>query len=259
MAQVCDQFSPFIFRINGLCVHTTQSTSGQDDVGEQWPDLIRAFGGANDFRVAGVYTTDILCTLRPTDGGNTSDTTVLPSLRNLRVEGPMAMHGPLWDAVQSFITSQRLSGRHVQVYAREYTCHICDRSFTEQQELKKHLVDEHLHRILCSYCGNFECMPGYNNLFQRHLESKHPEVAHADTLNSNPALQSSSFSSSYSGSPGTQYNDPRASLTDIFGPLTMLRSAQISTFEDIPTFSDDTIDHFPPSPTWSFESGSEDT
>jgi len=77
MAQVCDQFSPFLFRVKNLGINTTRSSSEQDDVdGEQWLELVRSFGGARDFRVAGELTTDILCALGPADGGHT---TVLPA------------------------------------------------------------------------------------------------------------------------------------------------------------------------------------
>ncbi|KAI9450236.1 hypothetical protein BJY52DRAFT_199217 [Lactarius psammicola] len=186
MAQVCDQFSPFLFRVKKLGIDTTQSSSGQDDVdGEGWLELIRAFGGATDFSVAGELTTDILCALRPVDGGHT---TVLPDLRDLQVEEPMAMHGPSWDAVQSFITSRTLSGRSVQVYLREYSCHVCDASFGQQQGLNSHLGDQHAYRIVCSYCSDVECKPGHNHLFGEHLKSKHSEVARNDALITKPLL-----------------------------------------------------------------------
>jgi hypothetical protein len=156
MAQVCDQFSPFLFRVNNL-------------------ELICAFGGARDFRVAGVHATDILCALRPASG---TDIAVLPTLHNLSVEKPMVMDGPSWDAVQLLIASRWLSGRPVQVSAREYPCQACYSSFKWQQEIKAHLVDRHTYRIVCSYCGNFEWSPGYSRqLFREHLQSKHPEVA----------------------------------------------------------------------------------
>jgi len=179
-AQVCNQFSPFLFRVNNLGINTTQSSSGQDDVdGEQWLELIRAFGGARDFRVAGELIADILCALGPVDGGHATDSTVLRDLRHLRVENPMAVDEPSWDAAQSYITSRRLSGRPVELQA---LCHICNTSFTQQQELRTHLVDKHAYRIVCSYCGDFECKPVRNRPFREHLKSKHPEVARNDAL-----------------------------------------------------------------------------
>ncbi|KAH9047231.1 hypothetical protein EDB84DRAFT_525790 [Lactarius hengduanensis] len=181
MAQVCDQFSPFAFRVEDLGISTTQSSSSmKDDLdGEQWLGLVRPFGGARDFRVAGELATDILCALGLADGGHT---TVLPALRHIRVEEPMAMNERSWDALQTFITSRSLSGRPVQVDAPSYQCHICHSSFKQQEALKNHLGVKHAYRIVCSYCGNFKWLPGYNNRFREHLERKHPEVACKDAL-----------------------------------------------------------------------------
>lgn len=129
--------------------------------GEQWPELIRTLRGVNDFRVDGMYVSDILRALRPAHRVQTTDTTVLPSLKNLRVERQMTTYGTSWDAVQSFITSRWLSGRLVVLYARGYLCHICHDSFTEQQRLKRHLGDRHAYRIVCSYCSDFDWRPGH--------------------------------------------------------------------------------------------------
>ncbi|KAH9172629.1 hypothetical protein EDB89DRAFT_2069528 [Lactarius sanguifluus] len=220
MTQICNHFSPFLFRIENLGVNlnTTCLLSGQNYVGGgQWLDLIRAFGGAKDFRVAGGQRNmmDILYALRPADGVHKTDTPVLPALRNLRIEQTIPVDGPLWDAVQSFVTSRWLSGRPVEVYAREYSCRICFSIFKEQQDLKSHLLDKHSYLLVCTYCGDFECKPGYDDRFREHLASKHPEVAHNDLV-SNPALRS------YSGSHGTQCNELRAS--DIFGPFTKVKA-----------------------------------
>jgi hypothetical protein len=146
---------------------------GSDDVdGEQWLELVRSFGGARDLSVAGELAADILCALRPADGGHTADTTVLPTLRNLRVRMPKPIDGPFRDAALSFFTSRRLSGRPIEL---EFLCHICNTNFTRQQELKAHLVDKHAYRIVCSHCvdDDFERKPGSDHLFRDHLESKH--------------------------------------------------------------------------------------
>ncbi|KAH9077556.1 hypothetical protein EDB83DRAFT_2344312, partial [Lactarius deliciosus] len=189
MAQVCDQFSPF--HIEDLGVNTIQSPSGQDDVdGEQWLELIRSFGGARDLRVAGVHAKDILCALRPTHWHTlATDTTLLPTLRDLRVEKPIAMDGPSWDAVLSFTTSRSLSNRPVQVTAPSYQCHICGASFGQQRELRHHLEREHGYQKACLYCDDFQCVPGYNFLFPEHIKREHPEVARNDTFLSNPDLK----------------------------------------------------------------------
>ena len=109
MAQVCDQFSPFLFRVEELSVSTTQSSSVQ---GEQWLDLVRSFNGARDLRVGDKLTGDIICALGHADAG---ETTLLPSLRLLHIEQPVEMNAPSWDALLSFINSRSLSGRQAPV------------------------------------------------------------------------------------------------------------------------------------------------
>ena len=186
MTQVCDQFSPFLRHVTNLGIDTTQSSSEQNDVGsEQWLELVRLFGGAKDFRVAGVLATDILCALRQADGGHTTDTIVLTSLCNLRVQTPMPTDGSFWDAVQSFITSRLVFGCPVTL---QVICHICDAHFTEEQGLETHLGIVHAYRIVCSYCDDFECWPRNPPLFREHLENKHPKIAFNDPLISRPRL-----------------------------------------------------------------------
>ncbi|KAH9066118.1 hypothetical protein EDB83DRAFT_2381522 [Lactarius deliciosus] len=110
MAQVCDQFSPFLFRVNRLRINMAHSPSGQDDVdGGQWLDLIRAFVGATGFRVTSKLMTATfkLCALDPVEEGHTI---VLPSLHHLRAENRRAMDVPSWDALLSFVTLRSRSG-----------------------------------------------------------------------------------------------------------------------------------------------------
>ncbi len=181
MAQVCDQFSSFLFRVESLGINTTQSSTGQDDVnGEQWLELVRSFSGARDFRVADALTTDILCALGLADGGHA---TVLPALRHLRLEDPMAMNEPSWDALETFLTSRSLSCPPVQVNVPLYQCQICHAGFRQHQGLERHLVDKHAYRIVCSYC-DLGCMG--HNIFREHLASNHIEVALDDPLVLNP-------------------------------------------------------------------------
>ena len=188
MAQVCDQISPFLSRINNLGINAAQPLGGQDDANsEQWPVLVRSFkfSRAKSLWVAGDLTTCILSALGPV---NERNTTVLPSLRHIRVQKPLTMDGPLWDAVQSFITSRSISSRPAEVNAPSYICHICHDSFEDQQGLKRHLRDDYGYQILCSYCGDFEYTPGDNDLFRDHLQSAHPEVARNDELISRTSL-----------------------------------------------------------------------
>ena len=185
MAQILNRFSSFISRVQNLGIKTTE-LPGQNDVGgELWRELVRSFGCATDVSVAGGHWSNILCALGPADGGNT---TVLPALRNLRVKNPMAIHrvGPSWDTVQSFIASRSLPDRSNQP---SYQCHICSASFGQPQELQRHLGDKHVCRIVCSYCDDFECLPGRNDLFPEHLDRQHPDVAFKDTLMSNRSLR----------------------------------------------------------------------
>ncbi|KAH9059948.1 hypothetical protein EDB87DRAFT_1619398 [Lactarius vividus] len=186
MAQVCGQFFPFLFRVDNLGINTSQSSSGQDDVdGEQWLELIRAFGGATDFRVADEHTAAILRALGLVDGVHVN---VLPSMRHLHIENPMAMNDPSWDGLLSFITLRSRAGHPVQVNVPFNQCHICHASFREQKGLNRHLVDKHAYRILCLYCGDFECKPGNNDLFREHLENEHSDTEDALLWNPNPFL-----------------------------------------------------------------------
>jgi hypothetical protein len=172
MAQVCNQFSPFLFRVKELSINTTQWSNEQDDVvGGQWLDLVRSFGGARDFWMANDLATDILRSLGEANGENP---TVLPALHYLCVENPMEMNESSWDALLLFITSRSLSSRPVQANVRLSQCYICYVSFRHQKGLDRHLVDEHTCGM-CPYCYDLKWKQVYNYIFQEdHLESKHP-------------------------------------------------------------------------------------
>ncbi|KAH9000284.1 hypothetical protein EDB92DRAFT_484548 [Lactarius akahatsu] len=182
--------SPFLPNVQDLGIGTTQRPSGMDDVdGEQWLELIRAFDGTEDFRVASELTIDILRALRPVSGEHT---TVLPALRNLRIPGLVSIHGPLREAVESFATSRRLSGHPVQVYPpspvlgadkktpgiprKRFHCNICDISFTQRQGFNRHNKDKHAPRNMCAFCSDFQWTVGRSYLYSKHLKSKHPGV-----------------------------------------------------------------------------------
>ena len=116
MSQICDHFSSLLFSIENLGVETVGPPSlpdGMDD--EQWLRVIRAFGGAKDFRVASELATDISRALRLADEGHEI---VLPALRNLHVLHPLSTDGPQWDSVESFVTQRRLSSLPIQVYVQ---------------------------------------------------------------------------------------------------------------------------------------------
>jgi hypothetical protein len=167
MAQTCKQFSPFLFHVEDLRIGSTHSPHVEDGMAsEQWLELIHAFGGAKDVSVdvAGADVTDILCALRPANGSHTAET-VFPALHNLRINADMRVGMPLWDAAESFLASRQLSGRPAVLYAHA-SCHVCHSRFTQQEELKRHLVNNHLYRI---YCGDFECEP-------EHLAGRDPSA-----------------------------------------------------------------------------------
>ena len=197
MAQVCDRVSPFLFHVSKVGISTFQSPDEKNGVGgEQWLDLLRSFkfGAAKSFGVNGQLTADILYTLCPANEGNT---TMLPFLRQVHLKEPMAMDGPSWNSVQSFITARSISGHPVEIKAPSYQCHICHDSFVDRQEFKRHFRDNHAHQILCSYCDDFEFTPGHFDLalFREHLGSKHPEIARKDPIISMPSLTISQFDS----------------------------------------------------------------
>ncbi len=148
----------------------TQRPTGQDDMdGEQWVELIRAFGDAKEFRVAGELATDILRTLCPADG----EPTMLPSSRTLGVPELTQTHGPFWEAAQSFLTSGQRSGRPVKL---SVVCHICNTSFAQLQDLRSHLVDRQAHTL-----KSVPLLRGRRHAiisFRKHLESKNTLKSH---------------------------------------------------------------------------------
>ena len=190
MAQVCDQFSPFLSRTEELSITATQLSSVElkDDVAsEQWVELVRSFDGAIDFRIANDIATDVL---RAFGLAYERHITVLSALDHLRVENPMEMNETSGDALLSFITSRSLSGRPVQVNVPLFQCHICHSGVIDRQQkgLEGHLQGEHAYRAMCSYCADFEWTPGHNDQFREHLDSEHPEIASKDALIRSPLL-----------------------------------------------------------------------
>jgi len=215
IAQICEQLSPFTCRIEDLRIKEIQQPKGQGGIDpEQWLKLIRPFRGAKNFYVDDKLVLEILFDLGL---ANEKNPTVFPFLHIL--------------------------------HASAYWCKICGASFTEQQELKKHVVVLHAYRLACPYCGDFEFAPRYSDLFREHLTSKHPEVPHTDTLILNSTLQSSS--PSYYGGQVSQSNDLRASVN--FGAFTMFKAPNVAWPEST-TYVEtrlDTAVHFLPShPTW---------
>ena len=167
MAQILHQFTHIPHRVENLSIDATQPPSGQDVVGgEQWMDLVRTFGCAKNFRVAGEFTQQILLHTFGQAGGD--NTTVLPALRHLHIMDTLTMN----ERLLSFTSSRLLSGCPVQVDAPSHRCHICRTCCKEEWELKIHFVFEHAYRLVCSHCGDFDCtMTLYH--FHDHLERMH--------------------------------------------------------------------------------------
>jgi len=185
MAQICDQFSPFLLRVNDLGINATQSPSGQDEVGgEQWLEIVRSFRDARDFRVAEELMNNVVGALGQDDGENT---TLLPALRQLSVEHPMKMNEPSWDALLLFINARSASGRPVQV-TNVCQCHICNSPIRQKTELERHLMHKHSFRIVCSYCKYSLSTPGEDHIFWNHLAVEHYQVMSTDALFSAPLL-----------------------------------------------------------------------
>ena len=129
MTQICSHLSSFLFRVEYIRISSIESPTEDSVPGEQWPELIRAFGSAKDFRLDGVLAQDIMWALHLADGGHATDTTVLPSLRDLGVLEHMHVNDPLWGAVQSFTASesQLLSGRRSINLELNTFCKTCTR------------------------------------------------------------------------------------------------------------------------------------
>ena len=173
MIQVCNQFAPLLSPVQDLGIDTTQSSKHDDVGGEQWLELVRSFGGVRNCWFAGEPMADFLYALNKvnSNGRHTTDTIVLPTLRNLRVKKTRSINASFWVAAQYFVLSRRLIGHPMDL---QILCHICDTGFTERESLNKHLVDMHKYRIVCLHCGDFEYRS--ERSFRKHLKRKHFEV-----------------------------------------------------------------------------------
>jgi hypothetical protein len=192
ISQICDHFSSFLTSVEDLGIDMTGPSSVPEDMdGEQWLRPIRAFGGAQGFRVASKLATDILSALRRA-AADEGHETVLPALRRLHVQEPRSMYGPLRDSLAPFVAQRRLSNHPVQIDYSEsrYTCQICCVSFGGWEDLVRHMKYQHPNQNMCPYCGVFQWSQARNYLFQDHLESEHPEVALTDALILNPDFES---------------------------------------------------------------------
>jgi hypothetical protein len=236
IAQICDHFSPFDFCVEDLRIKAIQLSTGQANTDrEQWLKLFHPFRCVKDIHIEGERVIEDLFSL-----GLLTDTrllNLLPSLCTLDVSALEPVYGSLLEPREPFTTPRYLTDRRVLVYARGLSCKICRAGFTERQELKKHLVVMHAHRLLCPYCGDFEFSPRYSDLFREHLTSKHPGVAHADTLILGPTLGYNDPSKS--GGQGIQNDDLRASVN--FGAFATFKAPNVQ-WPESPTDSQTRLD-----------------
>jgi hypothetical protein len=131
ISQICDHFSSFLFSIENLGIETAERSNVPDDMDdEQWLRLLRAFGGAKVFRVASELAVNILGALRLADEGHEI---VLPALRDLDVNEPISMRGPLRDSIDSFVSQRQLSGHPVRIYG--FTRVASDTAGCQQQQV----------------------------------------------------------------------------------------------------------------------------
>jgi hypothetical protein len=173
ITQICNQFSPFLFRVEELLIDTTRPSGGQDDLGGvQWLELIRAFRDAKDVRVAAGFMTNILAALSSVD-----TPTLLPALRNLYVQEPKYWDetGLSADFVASLVTARKLPSCPIQICTswQLSPCPCCPAVFSRQYFLGSHLKEKHPYHVLCPYC----CIVQSQNLFREHLANMHPELA----------------------------------------------------------------------------------
>ena len=158
MAQICSKLSPFLSLIEDLLIDTTNLPTEQDDMDSaQWPELIRSFSGAKDFRLTGELATNVLQSLFQ-DGERTA---MLPSLRELCVPELKMPYGRLWEAASSFISSRWPpdSSAHVSQPSpvvfrseisiipgirRQYICGFCSSIYTARQGIDLHNSVNHI-------------------------------------------------------------------------------------------------------------------
>jgi hypothetical protein len=110
MAQICAQFSAFLFNVEDLLISLTRHSRQEDrfDSG-QWLEALNSFTGVKWFYIVGNLSTDIVRAL------NTRREAVLPALHKLYIPQPTPRHAPLTEAVVSFMSSRLLSGHPIAV------------------------------------------------------------------------------------------------------------------------------------------------
>ena len=116
MARIFTQFSALFRDVEDLRIKVTRQSRQKDSSSRsagRWLEPLNFFGGVKRLHVVGNLSTDIIHALELPDN-------VLPSLHGLYIPQPGPHHVPLREAVVSFMTSRRLSGRPIAVEYERY-------------------------------------------------------------------------------------------------------------------------------------------
>ncbi|KAH9057859.1 hypothetical protein EDB87DRAFT_975753 [Lactarius vividus] len=109
MIQICNGLSTYHLGVEHLLISATRPPRGQDDRDrDEWAELIYLFRGTKLIHVAGDHSTNIMHALQLRHR-------LPPALHILYIAQPGPCHAPLREAVVSFMTSCRLSGRSMTV------------------------------------------------------------------------------------------------------------------------------------------------
>ena len=132
MAQICTHFSASLDNVEDLRISTSMDNRFTDWI-EPWLQHMELFARAMWFHLDGCYdyTTNILHALQQPEWRET----VLPALYKLYIPQHWPHHAPLMEAVVSFMTSRRLSGKPIVV---EYEGHIGEQRGTIHAQSHDH-------------------------------------------------------------------------------------------------------------------------
>ena len=132
MDQICTHFSASLDSVEDLRISMSQEDRFTDWI-QYWLQHIELFARAMWFHLDGCYdyTTNILHAMQQPEWRET----VLPALYKLYIPQPGPNHAPSMEAVVSFMTSRRLSGKPIVV---EYEGHIGEKRGTIQAQSHDH-------------------------------------------------------------------------------------------------------------------------
>jgi hypothetical protein len=109
VAQICAQFSAFLFNVEDLLIDVTSRPWDRSE-SRQWLKVLDSFPRVKWFHLVGNLSADIV--LRAL---NTRRETVLPALYKLYIPQHASRRAPLTGAMVSFMSSRQLSGRPITV------------------------------------------------------------------------------------------------------------------------------------------------